>query len=188
MELHHGKHHATYVMNLNKALAAQADAIKCGDTRSQTAIQSLIKFHGGGHINHSLFWKNLAPASSGDADPKSAPKLFEAITKTWDSVSKFQAEFKEQALAIQGSGWVWLVLDRYADLNIATTKDQDPVAGEGEVAILGVDMWEHAYYLQYLNGKADYIDNIWSVINWKAADERFTGRKEDPFIQLRAIL
>jgi Fe-Mn family superoxide dismutase len=188
MELHHGKHHNTYVVSLNKALAAQAEAIKSGNVHAQIALQSLIRFHGGGHINHSLFWQNLVPASSKDADPESAPKLTDAIIKTWGDLAKFKAIFNDHALGLQGSGWVWLIRDDFAGLKIVTTKDQDPIAGKGETPIVGVDMWEHAYYLQYLNGKADYINNIWNVVNWKVAEKRFVGSAEDLFVQLRAVL
>lgn len=186
MKLHHSVHHQTYVNNLNNALETYAKATASGDIVGQIALQSAIKFNGGGHINHSLFWENLTPASSADANPKSAATLMAAVTRTWGSFDDFKAAFTKALLGLQGSGWGWLVKEGGA-LRIVTTKDQDPVVG-GEVPILGVDMWEHAYYLQYLNGKAAYIDSIWKVINWKTAESRFQGGRDDAFKVLRASM
>ena len=147
MELHHTKHHQTYVTNLNAALKTYAAASSAGDIAGQIALQGSIKFHGGGHINHSLFWENLAPTGSPDADPHaSAATLMAAIARTWGGLDEFKGAFAKALLGLQGSGWGWLVRDGQA-LRIVTTKDQDPVVG-GEVPIFGVDMWEHAYYLQ----------------------------------------
>jgi Fe-Mn family superoxide dismutase len=206
MELHHGKHHQTYVTNLNNALKSYATATSTNDIAGQIALQNAIKFNGGGHINHSLFWENLTPASSEDANPRSAPTLMAEVDKTWGSLEEFQAAFGKALLGLQGSGWGWLVKDGQG-LRIVTTKDQDPVVG-GEVPIFGVDMWEHAYYLQvcllltlwknrtytniiglqYLNGKAAYIENIWKVINWKTAERRFNGGRDDAFKVLKASI
>ncbi|KAK3984766.1 manganese superoxide dismutase [Cladorrhinum sp. PSN332] len=188
MELHHSKHHQAYVTNLNKALESHVAAVAGTDIAGQIALQQVIKFNGGGHINHSLFWQNLAPASSEEANHGVAKELVSAIEKTWGSFEAFQKAFSAALLGIQGSGWGWLVKDGPAGaLRIVTTKDQDPVVG-GEVPVFGVDMWEHAYYLQYLNGKAAYVDNIWKVINWKTAEERFLGSREDAFSVLKAVL
>ncbi|KAG5662474.1 hypothetical protein HG530_000262 [Fusarium avenaceum] len=186
MELHHSKHHQAYVTNLNAALKTYSAATSSNDIAGQIALQPAIKFNGGGHINHSLFWENLTPSSSPDSKPDSAPTLSAEISKTWGSIEAFQEAFKKTLLGLQGSGWGWLVKDAQG-LRIVTTKDQDPVVG-GEVPVLGVDMWEHAYYLQYLNGKAAYVDNIWNVINWKTAEARFTGTREDAFKVLRASI
>ncbi|KAM0229867.1 hypothetical protein ACHAP5_011520 [Fusarium lateritium] len=186
MELHHSKHHQAYVTNLNVALKTYSTATSSNDIAGQIALQSAIKFNGGGHINHSLFWENLTPSSSPDSKPDSAPTLSAEISKTWGSIEAFQEAFKKTLLGLQGSGWGWLVKDSQG-LRIVTTKDQDPVVG-GEVPVFGVDMWEHAYYLQYLNGKAAYVDNIWNVINWKTAEARFTGTREDAFKVLRASI
>ncbi|KAG5929984.1 Mitochondrial manganese superoxide dismutase [Claviceps africana] len=186
MELHHGKHHQAYVTNLNNALKTYAAATASNDLAGQIALQNAIKFNGGGHINHSLFWENLTPASSAEANPQSAATLMAAIDQTWGSLSDFKAAFTKALLGLQGSGWGWLVKEGSV-LRIVTTKDQDPVVG-GEVPILGVDMWEHAYYLQYLNGKAAYIDNIWKVMNWKTAESRFQGGRDDAFKVLRASM
>ncbi|KAK6535865.1 Superoxide dismutase [Mn], mitochondrial [Arthrobotrys megalospora] len=176
MELHHSKHHATYIANLNKAISSPIAA----------NTQSLIHFNGGGHINHSIFWKNLTPASSGGAKLSAAPSLAQTIEKEFGSFSDFQAKFNAALLGIQGSGWGWLIV-KDGKLDIVTTKDQDTVPA-GTTAIFGVDMWEHAYYLQYLNGKAAYVENIWNIINWRYAEERFRGEAEGEFKELRAML
>jgi Fe-Mn family superoxide dismutase len=150
MELHHQKHHQTYITNLNAALAAQAKATQAHDVTQLISLQQKIKFNGGGHINHSLFWKNLTPPESSEAAiDAAAPTLKQAITSRWGSVEKFVDAFKTALLGIQGSGWGWLVANGGANgkLEIVTTKDQDPVT-EPQIPIFGVDMWEHAYYLQ----------------------------------------
>ncbi|KAK0652800.1 superoxide dismutase [Cercophora newfieldiana] len=186
MELHHSKHHAAYVANLNNAMQSHVLAVTSSDIATQIALQAAIKFNGGGHINHSLFWQNLTPAGSAEASPDVAPSLSAEVVKTWGSLDDFKKAFSTTLLGIQGSGWGWLVKDG-AVLRIVTTKDQDPVVGS-EIPIFGVDMWEHAYYLQYLNGKAAYVENIWNVINWKTAEDRFLGTREDVFKALKAAL
>ncbi|EAQ86168.1 hypothetical protein CHGG_07421 [Chaetomium globosum CBS 148.51] len=180
MELHHSKHHQAYVTNLNKALESHVAAVASDDVAGQIALQQVIKFNGGGHINHSLFWKNLAPAGSNEANLDRASSLVAEIEKTWGSLDAFKKAFSTALLGLQGSGWGWLVKEagNGAGLRIVTTKDQDPVVG-GDVPIFGVDMWEHAYYLQYLNGKAAYVKNIWNVINWQTAQERFSGKSDE---------
>lgn len=204
MELHHGKHHQAYVTNLNAALKSHTDALSANDIPTQIALQQAIKFNGGGHVNHTLFWENLVPASSADAQTSSAPTLVAEIEKTWGSFDAFKQAVGKALLGLQGSGWGWLVRDTHG-LRIVTTKDQDPVVG-GETPIFGIDMWEHAYYLQvsqlvnrrrprrantgfqYLNGKAAYIDNIWKVINWKTAERRFVNGRDDTFKVLKASI
>lgn len=190
MELHHSKHHQTYVNNLNAALKSLVIAAKNNDLPAQIALQPAIKFNGGGHINHSLFWQNLAPSSSQEAQTLAAPKLVAAIERTWGTVGGFQKAFNTALLGIQGSGWGWLVKfeNEGGRLGIVTTKDQDPVVGKGDVPILGVDMWEHAYYLQYLNSKVAYVENIWKVINWKTAESRFTGGQQNAWGVLKQSL
>lgn len=158
MELHHSKHHQTYVTNLNKAVKALAEAVKSNDIDAQISLQPAINFHGGGHINHTLFWENLTPASSPDAHPEVAKELTAEIGQTWGSLQKFQETFTAKLLAIQGSGWGWLVRsDGSEQLQILTTKDQDPVPSTF-VPIFGVDMWEHAYYLQVSSGSFRPLD------------------------------
>ncbi|KAI9896866.1 hypothetical protein N3K66_007888 [Trichothecium roseum] len=189
MELHHGKHHQAYVTNLNNAVKSYADATSSSDIAAQIALQAAVKFNGGGHINHSLFWQNLCPASSPDANAEAAaPQLAAEIARVWGSLDAFKGAMGKALLAIQGSGWGWLVKDVQGDrLRIVTTKDQDPIVG-GEVPIFGIDMWEHAYYLQYLNGKAAYVENIWNVINWKTAETRYLGGAADAFKALKASM
>lgn len=151
MMLHHGKHHQTYVTNLNAALKTQAEAVDASAITDQVSIQQAIKFNAGGHINHSLFWQNLAPDSSNEAKSSAAPELIKQIKSTWGTEEKFREAFKAALLGIQGSGWGWLIKEEVGNeqrLAIVTTKDQNPVVGKGQVPILGVDMWEHAYYLQ----------------------------------------
>lgn len=134
--------HQTYVTNLNKAI----ETYNVNPLQSRFVVLAALNFHGGGHINHSLFWENLSPASSPDASPDAAPKLIAEITRIWGSLDHFKAAFNTALLGITGSGWGWLVKDDVTGLGIVTTKDQDPVT-KG-VPIFGVDMWEHAYYLQ----------------------------------------
>jgi len=177
MKLHHSKHHQTYVNNLNAATASHVKALASGDVQAQIALQQAIKFNGGGHINHSLFWRSLAPASSPASSPSAAPKLVKAIEEKYGSLQNFQQELKTLLLGIQGSGWGWLVKTPKGELGLVTTKDQDPVEtlGGNKKAIFGIDMWEHAYYLQYWNDKGKYVDEIWRVINWETAERRWFG-------------
>ncbi|KKZ62741.1 superoxide dismutase [Mn], mitochondrial [[Emmonsia] crescens] len=189
MELHHAKHHNTYVTNLNKALQDQTAAINAGNLPAQVNLHAIISFNAGGHINHSLFWANLAPAGTPETKVEAAPKLWEAIRQQWgEDAGVFRRKFNEALLGIRGSGWGWLVRQgNQGPLAIVTTHDQD-IVGKDQVPIFGVDMWEHAYYLQYLNGKAAYVENIWSVINWKTAEERYLGGSADAFKDLKASM
>ncbi|KAM5545366.1 hypothetical protein V8D89_000979 [Ganoderma adspersum] len=172
MELHHKKHHQTYVNSLNAAEQAYA---KASTPKERIALQSALKFNGGGHINHSLFWKNLAPAKSegkGNGGAINAGPLKSAIEQNWGSVDAFIKEFNATTASIQGSGWGWLGLNPATKrLEIATTANQDPLLSL--VPIVGVDVWEHAFYLQYLNVKADYLKAIWNVINFDEAEKRY---------------
>lgn len=146
MELHHSKHHQAYVINLNNALKAYT----ASPLSDRVPLLAAINFNGGGHINHSLFWENLTPASSPDASPESAPVLAQEITKIWGSIEEFKSAFSAALLGLTGSGWGWLVKeDGTGVLKIVTTKDQDVAKG---TPIFGVDMWEHAYYLQVRYG------------------------------------
>jgi Fe-Mn family superoxide dismutase len=149
MELHHQKHHQTYITNLNAALAAQATATQTSDVSALITLQQKLRFNGGGHINHSLFWKNLTPPGTPGNDIGGAPVLREAIVARWGSHEAFVKAFGTELLGLQGSGWGWLVSKGGAKgrLEIQTTKDQDPVNAP-DVPVFGVDMWEHAYYLQ----------------------------------------
>ncbi|KAK4703702.1 superoxide dismutase, Fe-Mn family, partial [Phenoliferia sp. Uapishka_3] len=174
MTLHHTKHHATYVANLNKAEADYGAAIQSQDTKKQIALQSAIKFNGGGHINHSLFWENLAPhKAGGGAIPTSGP-LFEAVKESFGSFDELRSASDATALGIQGSGWAWIVYNPQSKrVEVVATANQDPVLGL--TVLVGIDLWEHAFYLDYKNVKPDYLKAIWSVINWKKAEERLVA-------------
>jgi len=171
MRLHHSKHHQAYVDNLNAAMQKLDGALAEKDVKSQIALQSAIKFNGGGHINHSIFWTNLAPKSAGGGQPPRGP-LADAINKEFGSLDKFIAEFNAQAAAVQGSGWGWLGYNRAAKrLEITTTQNQDPLTHL--IPLLGIDVWEHAYYLDYKNARPEYLKKIWEVVNWNNVAERF---------------
>ncbi|KAK4936072.1 hypothetical protein LTR10_022974 [Elasticomyces elasticus] len=188
MDLHYNKHHQTYITNLNKALKDTAEALSSGNLVKQLELQSAIKFNAGGHVNHSLFWENLSPKSTGDSDTaKAAPKLHQDIVQRWGSFENFRTTLETTALGIQGSGWVWLVkTDVGGRLEITTSKDQDlPVPGN--LAVLGIDMWEHAYYLQYWNNKKEYLNNIGAVLNWTAAEKRYLGDKRTIYGDLAGL-
>jgi len=173
MELHHKKHHNGYVTNLNAALEKYADAEAKNDVEQMISLQSAIKFNGGGHINHSIFWTNLAPVSLGGGKMPKGP-LSDAIDKTFGSLDAFIEAFNAKTAPIQGSGWGWLgFCPIKKTLCISTCSNQDPLAITGCIPLLGVDVWEHAYYLQYKNVRPNYLKNIWQVINWKNVSERF---------------
>ncbi|KAH7882106.1 manganese superoxide dismutase [Phlebopus sp. FC_14] len=168
MKLHHTKHHQTYVNGLNAAEEAYA---KTDSPLERIALQSALKFNGGGHINHSLFWKNLSPTSEHGGKLADGP-LKKALERDFGSVEDFKKKFNTTTAAIQGSGWGWLGYNPTTKkLEITTTANQDPLISH--VPILGVDIWEHAFYLQYYNVKADYLSAIWNVINFKEAEHRF---------------
>jgi len=168
MELHHTKHHQTYVNGLN---AAEEAYFKAPSTREKIALQAALKFNGGGHINHTLFWKNLAPAKEGGGQLKDG-KLKHALEHDFGSVDGFKKQFNAATAGIQGSGWGWLGYNPTTkNLEIVTTANQDPLLTH--VPIIGVDIWEHAFYLQYKNVKADYLGAIWNVINFEEAEARF---------------
>ena len=187
MTLHHTKHHQAYVNTLNASLTSQATAVSKNDIVAQIHLQNVINFAAGGHINHTLFWENLAPAASANAQPTSAPKLISAINTRWGSLDKFQEKFDAVLLGLKGSGWGWLVQDAESgNLEIITIKDQDIVPA-GKKPLLGIDMWEHAYYLQYLNDKGSYAKGIWKVVNWKKSEERFEGNAETVFGPLAGL-
>jgi Fe-Mn family superoxide dismutase len=175
MEIHHGRHHKTYVDNLNKALEAHADLqshsiedlLRHIKAVPDTIRQAVIN-NGGGHANHALFWNIMAPA--GGAKP-SGP-LADAITATFGDLATMLAKIKENALGQFGSGWSWLV---YGDgkLQLVKKPNQDSPLMDGLVPLLGVDVWEHAYYLKYQNKRADYVEAWFNVINWSAVAELY---------------
>lgn len=168
MTIHHSKHHATYVNNLNVACEQLEAAQARGDISAVIALQGAIKFNGGGHLNHSIFWQNLAPPSEGGGELP-AGDLQTRLEQQWGSVEAFKTAFSAQTVAVQGSGWGWLGYNASTDrLQIATCSNQDPLhATTGLVPLLGIDVWEHAYYLDYKNVRPEYVKNIWGVVNWK---------------------
>lgn len=174
MELHHTKHHATYVSNLNAA-EEQLRGLLCNKDKSNVsgiiAAQSALKFNGGGHINHSIFWTNLSP--NGGGQPQG--DLLAAIERDFGSFDNFKTQMTAQTVAIQGSGWGWLgYAKEKGRLVITTCANQDPLqATTGLVPLLGIDVWEHAYYLQYKNVRANYVNAIWDIVDWKNVAERF---------------
>lgn len=177
MNLHYNKHHKAYVDNLNKALESYEKAEKESDIATQIALQAAIKFNGGGHINHSIFWTNLAPkAKGGGAAPTG--ELAQAIDQEFGSLQNFIEQFNTKTAAIQGSGWGWLGYNKAKKrLEIITCENQDPLSTKGLIPLLGIDVWEHAYYLQYKNVRLDYLKTIWEVVNWANVAERFAKAK-----------
>lgn len=172
MEVHHNKHHNTYVTNLNVAEEKLQDAVAKNDIASTLALQGALKFNGGGHINHSLFWKNLAPAGKGGGELPEGGPLSKAISKDFGSLDQLQGKFNAALAGIQGSGWGWLGYNKASgELEIVTTANQDPLLTH--VPLVGIDAWEHAYYLQYKNVKADYFKAIWYVFPMKLVEAKF---------------
>jgi Fe-Mn family superoxide dismutase len=173
MELHYTKHHKGYVTNLNAALEKYHEAESKNDLAAMVALQSAIKFNGGGHINHTIFWTILAPVSKGlNGGPKGA--LAQMIDRDFDSFEHFKEKFNAATIGIQGSGWGWLGYNKnLKKLEIAACANQDPLSTQGLVPVFGMDVWEHAYYLQYKNVRADYVKALWQILNWKHIEERF---------------
>ncbi len=174
MELHHKKHHNAYITNYNAAMEKYLEAEGKGDIAAMIALQPALRFNGGGDVNHSIFWTNLAPVNSGGGQEPKGP-LSEAINKEWGSLDNFITQFNTKTAAIQGSGWGWLGYDKAKKrLEIATCANQDPLSTLSLVPLLGIDVWEHAYYLQYKNVRPDYLKNIWKVVNWNNVATRYS--------------
>ena len=176
MQIHHGKHHAAYVTNLNAALEQYPDFQKHSIddlirniANVPEAIRTAVRNNGGGHANHAMFWQIMAPKAGGDP---SGP-LADAIKASFGSFEAFKGEFKKAALGRFGSGWAWLV-NNGGKLAIESTPNQDSPLMEGRQAVMGIDVWEHAYYLKYQNRRADYVDAWWSVVNWSEIAKRFS--------------
>lgn len=175
MEIHHGKHHAGYVSNLNKALegheelaAKSVEDLLRGFDQVPEAIRTAVRNHGGGHANHSLFWTIMGPNGGGEP----AGDLGDAINAAFGSFGEFQDRFAGTAAGRFGSGWGWLVVDG-GKLDVLSTANQDSPLMDGKTPILGVDVWEHAYYLKYQNRRPDYLQAWWNVVDWQAVGERF---------------
>ncbi|PNR99029.1 superoxide dismutase [Petrotoga mexicana DSM 14811] len=176
MEIHHTKHHGGYVKNLNAALekypewASKSieDILKDLDN-IPADIRTTVRNNGGGHYNHSLFWTIMGPNGGG----KPSGKLAESIDKTFGSFDKFKEEFSNAAATRFGSGWAWMVLDNYEHLSILSTPNQDNPIMYSLKPVLGLDVWEHAYYLKYQNRRPEYIQAWWNIVNWEEVGKRY---------------
>ncbi|MEB7746667.1 superoxide dismutase [Staphylococcus equorum] len=176
MEIHHDKHHNTYVTKLNAAVegtdleSKSIEEIVANLDSVPENIQTAVRNNGGGHLNHSLFWELLTPNS------EEKGTVVDKIKEQWGSLDAFKEEFANQAAARFGSGWAWLVVND-GKLEIVTTPNQDNPLTEGKTPILGLDVWEHAYYLKYQNKRPDYISAFWNVLNWEKVDELYSAAK-----------
>jgi Fe-Mn family superoxide dismutase len=175
MQIHHSKHHATYVANLNVAEEKLKEATGKGDVSAIVSLGGALKFNGGGHINHSIFWQNLSPKGGGEP----SGDLAAAIKKDFGSFENFKTRLSTASVGIQGSGWGWLGFNKTTKtLEVATCANQDPLeATTGLVPLFGIDVWEHAYYLQYKNVRADYVKNIFNIANWNDVAQRLSKCK-----------
>lgn len=173
MELHHSKHHQAYVTGANAALDAMAEARESGNFANLPKLQKDLAFHLGGHVNHSVFWQNLSPAG-GEAHGE----LLAAIVEYFGSFEAFKAHFTASAMGIQGSGWAYLAWDAMGNrLVIGQLYDQQGNIALGSVPLLMLDMWEHAFYLDYQNVKGDYVKAFWNIVNWEDVAKRFASVK-----------
>lgn len=179
MNIHHGKHHNTYVTNLNNALEGHDDlASKSVEELISNldavpeSIRTAVRNNGGGHANHTLFWQIMSPSGGGNP----TGELGEAIDKKFGSFDNFKEEFAKAGATRFGSGWAWLVVNN-GELEIMSTPNQDSPLMEGKTPILGLDVWEHAYYLKYQNRRPDYISAFWNVVNWDEVAKRYNEAK-----------
>jgi Fe-Mn family superoxide dismutase len=177
MEIHHSKHHNTYVTNLNATVEKINSAMIAGDVSGTIALQGALKFNGGGHINHCLFWENLAPNPSG---PMAGSVLEAAIDERFGGMDGLKSQLSASSVAIQGSGWGWLGYNpKTGQVEIATCPNQDPLeATTGLKPLLGIDVWEHAYYVDYRNLRPKYVEAIWDIINWDVVEARLIAAKK----------
>ncbi|WP_419956123.1 superoxide dismutase [Neobacillus niacini] len=179
MNIHHTKHHNTYVTNLNNALqgneellAKSVEEVIANLDAVPEAARTAVRNNGGGHANHSLFWQILAPNGGGAP----AGELADAINNKFGSFESFKEEFAKAATTRFGSGWAWLSVSN-GELEVSSTPNQDSPLMEGKTPILGLDVWEHAYYLNYQNRRPDYISSFWNVVNWDEVSKRYTAAK-----------
>ena len=178
MEIHHGKHHQAYIDNLNKALE-KAPALQ--DKTIEDIVRNLgsapeevrpaIRNHAGGHYNHSLFWKAMSP--DGGSQPTGV--LLEKISAAFGSFDAFASSFSNAAITRFGSGWAWLSVDNGGGLTVTSTPNQDTPAMDGLKPVLGIDVWEHAYYLLYQNRRPDYVEAFWNVVNWEQVSKNLNS-------------
>jgi Fe-Mn family superoxide dismutase len=180
MEIHHGRHHQAYINNLNAALEAhpelQSKSVEqlISDLSAlPAAIQTAVRNNGGGHANHTLFWETIAPNAGG----LPTGSLAAAIDSELGGFDAFKAEFTKAATTRFGSGWAWLSLTKDGKLLVSSTANQDSPIMEGNTPLLGLDVWEHAYYLNYQNKRPDYIAAFWNVVNWTKVNELYEAAK-----------
>jgi len=177
MSIHHDKHHGAYVANLNKALEGTpfaswpVEKLLAELPSVPENVRTAVRNNGGGHANHTLFWTVMGPNGGGEPDGM----LAEAIAKSFGNFQAFKEKFSQAAMGRFGSGWAWLVRKNDKSLAVYSTANQDSPLSEGDVPLLGVDVWEHAYYLLYQNRRAEYVENFFKVINWKEVERRFAG-------------
>ena len=177
MEYHYGKHHATYVNNLNGLYEKASEAMASGDDQKFVDLSQAIKFNGGGHLNHEFFWDNLSPISKdGGVMPAEDSDLYKALCANFGSIDAFIATFSANTGAVQGSGWGWLAFNKNSkELEFRTTANQDRLVDQGAhlVPLLTIDIWEHAYYIDYQNVRPNFMKEIWKIVNWKKVEERY---------------
>ena len=180
MKLHHDKHHATYVANLNAAIEkhpelAEKSALELVKELSSVPedIRTAVQNNGGGHVNHSFFWEILAPNAGGNP----TGEIGDAISAKFGDFEAFKAEFKTAATGRFGSGWAWLVVDANGELKVTSSANQDNPITDGETPVLGLDVWEHAYYLKYHNVRPDYIAAFFELVNWDKVNELYAAEK-----------
>jgi Fe-Mn family superoxide dismutase len=179
MRVHHDKHHQAYVDKANGALEGTEWADKDIEEvlRNLSSLpsdkQGPVRNNGGGHYNHSLFWESMKPGGGGEP----SGELGDAIAAKFGSFADFQSQFKEAAIARFGSGWAWLVADGSGGVDLVTTPNQDSPVMDGQVPLVGIDVWEHAYYLKYQNRRPDYIDAWWNTVDWDKVAERFAASR-----------
>ncbi len=181
MQIHHTKHHQAYVDNLNKALEGHdellilpiEDLLKSITKVPEGKRQAVIN-HGGGHANHSFFWTILTAPSTNAQDLRPTGELAEAITKTFGNFDEFKTKFTEKAMAVFGSGWAFLVINKDKKLELTRQSFQNSPLMHGNTPILGIDVWEHAYYLKYQNRRNEYVEAFWNVINWQKVQEIYS--------------
>ncbi|MCI5082200.1 MAG: superoxide dismutase [Saprospiraceae bacterium] len=184
MEIHYGKHHAGYTKKLNAAIeGTELEKMKIKDILANVSKHSAaVRNNGGGYYNHSLFWSIMEPTKEADGAPSSRMNIHRAIERDFGSFEKFKDEFSKAAATQFGSGWAWLCVDKNDKLFVCSTPNQDnplmDVVEEEGTPILGLDVWEHAYYLNYQNRRPDYIDAFFNVINWHAVTERYNDANE----------
>ena len=175
MELHHGKHHRKYVDDFNMFTELHHNAVAKGDHSLALKFVDKIKFTQGGHFNHAFLWESMSPVNKhGGVLPSHDSPLGKALKSNFGSIEAVIERSQELAKDLQGSGWVWMAYDpKVKSLVLTTTKNQDTVSQLGLEPLLNIDVWEHAFYLTYLNRKDKYMQDIWTVINWKKVEERF---------------